>query len=615
MSSRPLRLTAALLALAGGAFVVDASYPGYLYPDSVDQLEQAISGRFDDWHSPFMALVWRGLLLLAPGPVGPLLLQCALIWGGLAALAMLLAPRAGWPSLLLLAVPLLPGSFNYLGNIHVDTLLVGWLLAALPCIHFADREAGTPGGRRVARIAANALLLCAVLTRPNAIVAPIPLLLLANRRLGRRRMALASGAMLASLPLLLSLQAGLLHATRLHSSDAIETYDLVALSYHERQNLLPGSWTAAQAHDATSACYTPVQWDPAWTGHCRFIVDGLRRQGLWGSSRLAGAWLRAVIHHPLGAATMLLPPFRLALFDPNSQSMFYPTDNRWGWHVPDDPPRPASALSRRYVDWPVARFLGRPACFVSLSVAGLLLLLRSGAAAGEEGRLALAVLCSGLAYLLSYLPILVSAEYRYFYWCGFAAYTGLVLAMLAIYARPRARVPVPLGFAGEAGLILSAAALALVTVCAAATLPTTRRIVAVTPLDGGRVQVDAIRDANVLFWRRRDFPGQMEDTGWHRDAGGYAADGSGAPLVASIDGLDEDLEVRLSAPGPSRVLIASDGFAQFVAPPPSDRGGLSVIVPARPAVAAAIGFSLACVSGVATSFLLWLLLLRRLARS
>ncbi len=153
------------------------------------------------------------------------------------------------------------------------------------------------------------------------------------------------------------------------------------------------------------------------------------------------------------------------------------------------------------------------------------------------------------------------------------------------------------------------------TVCAVATLPTTRRIVAVTPLGGGRIQVDAIRDANVLFWRRRDFPGQMEDTGWQRDAGGYGADGSGAPLVASIDGLDEDLEVRLSAPGPSRVLIASDGFAQFVAPPPSDRGGLSVIVPARPAPLPATGFSLACVTGLATSFLLWLLLLRGLARA
>ncbi len=613
-----MRLAAPLLALAGAAFVVDASYPGYLYPDSVDQLGQAISGRFDDWHSPFMALVWRGLLLLAPGPVGPLLLQCALIWGGLAALAMLLAPRAGWPSLLLLAVPLLPGSFNYLGNIHVDTLLVGWLLAALPCVQLADGEAGTPGRRRIARIAriaANALLLCAVLTRPNAIVAPIPLLLLANRRLGRRRMALATGAMLASMPLLLSLQAGLLHATRLHSSNAVETYDLMALSYHEHQNLLPGTWTTAQAHDITSACYTPVQWDPAWTGHCRFIVDGLRRQGLWGSTRLAGAWLRAVVHHPLGAVTMLLPPFRLALFDPNSQSMFYPTDNRWGWHVPDDPPRPASALSRRYVDWPVARFVGRPAYFVLLSAVGLLLLLRSGAAESEEGRLALALLCSGLAYLLSYLPILVSAEYRYFYWCGFATYLGVVLAGLAIRARPRARTPVRLGLAGKAGLTLSAAAFALVTVCAVATLPRTRRIVAVTPLGGGRVQVDAVRDANVLFWRRRDFPGQMEDTGWQRDAAGYAADGSGAPLVASIDGLDEDLEVRLSAPGPSRVLIASDGFAQVVAPPPADRGGLGVIVPAGPAAPPATGFSLACVGGLATGFLLWLLLLRRLARS
>ena len=615
MSGRPIRLAAALLALAGAAFVVEASYPGYLYPDSVDQLGQAASGRFDDWHAPFMALLWRGLLLVAPGPVGPLLLQCALIWGGLAALAMLLAPRLGWPSLLPLGVPLLPGSFNYLGNIHVDALLVGWLLASLPCILAADREAVRTGRRRAARIGANALLLCAGLTRPNAIPCLIPLLLLANRRLGRRRMALATAGMLLAMPLLMSLQGRLLHATRLHLASSIETYDLVALSYYERQNLVPGTWTAAQAHAVTSSCYTPVQWDPVWTGHCRFLFDGLRQQGLWGGARLAGAWLRAVARHPLGMVTMWLPSFRLALFDPNSQSMFYRADNRWGWRVADDPPRPASALSRRYVDWPVARFIGRPACFVLLSATGLLLLLRSGAAVRDEGRLALAVLCSGLAYLLSYLPILVSAEYRYFYWCGFAAYGGIVLAALAIRAHRRVRTPSPPGPAGQAGLVLSAAALALVTVCGLATLPTTRRIVAVTPLGGGRVHVGAIRDANVLSWRRRDFPGQIEATGWNRDPDGYEADGSGAPLVASIDGLDEDLEVRLSAPAPTRVLVASDGFAQFVAPPPSGRGGLGVIVPARPAPPPAIGFSLACVTGLAAAFLLWLPLLRRLARA
>ncbi len=608
-----IRPTAVLLALAGAAFVVEASYPGYLNPDSVDQLGQAVGGRFNDWHSPFMALLWRGLLLAAPGPVGPLLLQCALVWGGLAALAMLLAPRSGWPSLLLLGVPLLPGTFNYLGTIHVDALLAGWLLAALPCILVADQETIVSGRRRAAaRIAANALLLCAVLTRPNAIASAVPLLLLANRGLGRRRMALASGGTLLAIPLLLWLQAGLLQAARLHSADSIETYDLMALSYHERQNLFPGHWTAAQAHDITSSCYTPVQWDPARIGHCSFIMEGLRRQGLWGSSRLAGAWLHAVARHPLGMVTMWLPSFRLALFDPNSRSMFYRADNRWGWRVADDPPRPAAALSRRYVDWPVARFLGRPASHALLSAAGVLLLLRRGAAIRGEGRLALAVLCSGLAYLLSYLPILVSAEYRYFYWCGFAAYVGLVLTALAIRARSPGQLPFPPPPAGRAGLVLSAAALALVTTCAVATLPITHRVVAVTPLGDGPMRVDAIRDANVLPWRRRDFPDRVEARGWHRDADGYVADGSGTPLVARIDGLDEDLEVLLRAPPSARMLIASDGFARSVGTGPG--GDLSVIVPARPAPPPAIGRPLACTASLAASFLLWLLLLRRLAR-
>ena len=617
MSGRRTRLLAILIALAGAAFVIDASYPGYLYPDSVNQLGQAITGRFDDWHSPFMALIWRGLLWLAPGPTGPLLLDCALIWGSLATLAILLAPRTGPASLLLLGVPLLPGSFNYLGNIEVDVLLAGWLLAALPCIHVADREAGTAVGRRTARVLANALLLCGFLTRPNAVFCLIPLLLLANRRLGVRRMALASAAMLVAMPLVLSLQSRVLQATPLHPEDQIETYDLLALSFYEQQNLFPGTWTASQAHVITSSCYTPVQWDPASSGHCRFIVDGLKQQRLWGSARLTGAWVRAMVRHPLGTVTMLLPTFRLALFDPNSPSMFYRADNRWGWRVADDPPRPASALSRAYVDWPPARFIGRPVCFVLLSAASLLLLLRSGAVVGEAGRLALAVLCSGLVYLLSFFPIIVSAEYRYFYWCSFAAYGGGILVMLAILARRRGvdaggQSSSP-GAGGQASLWLAAACLAVVTVCAAFTLPSTRRIVALSPRDGGPLHVDAIRDANVLFWRRRDFLGQLEQTGWRRDADGYGADGSESPLVADIVGRNEDLEVVLSAPAPERVLISSDGFSRLVDTPP---GGarLSVVIPSRPAAPPAIGFSLACTSALGASFLLWLLLLARLTR-
>ncbi len=609
------RALAALLAIAGAGFVIDASYPGYLNPDSVGQLEQAVTGRYDDWHSPFMALLWRGLLALAPGPVGPLLLEGALIWGSLTALAIGAQRRLGVAALLLLGVPLLPGSFNYLGNIHVDTLLAGWLLASLPCILAADRDgAGRAGAVLAARIAANALLLCGFLTRPNAILALVPLLLLANRRLGGRRMALATGTMLLAMPLLLALQDRVLHATPLHLADAVKTYDLLALSDHERQNLFPGRWTAVQAHDITSACYTPIQWDPAWGGHCRFIFDTLHRQRLWGSPSLTAAWARAMLHHPLGAVTMMLPTFRLALFDPNSPSMFYPADNRWGWRVADDPPRAASALSRRYVDWPVARFLGRPACFALLSVASLLLLLRSGAATTGEGRLALAVLCSGLAYLLSYFPIIVSAEYRYFYWCAFAAYVGTVLAALAIRRHRLLRLPARqaaarLGPAGEAGVALAAASLALLAACAVSTLPETRRIVAVSP-QGGPLRVAAIRDANVLFWRRRDFPGQMEDTGWHRDAGGYVADGGGAPLIAAIDGRNQDLEVLLAAPAPGRALVSSDGFSRLVEAPPGG-GELSVIIRARPAAPPAIGLPLGCTAGLAASFLVSLALLRR----
>ena len=117
----------------------------------------------------------------------------------------------------------------------------------------------------------------------------------------------------------------------------------------------------------------------------------------------------------------------------------------------------------------------------------------------------------------------------------------------------------------------------------------------------------------MLFWRRRDFPAEVEDTGWRRAGDGYVAEGDGPPLVASTRGLDEDLEVILSAPTSARALISSDGFSRIVAIPPGG-GRLSVIIPRHPAPPPAISRSLGCTAGLAVAFLLSLLALMRLAR-
>ena len=73
---------AATSSLIGLAAVVACFYPGYMSSDSVDQLGQARNGIYFPAHPPAMAFVWHWLDLAVPGPLGMLLLQNAMFWGG-----------------------------------------------------------------------------------------------------------------------------------------------------------------------------------------------------------------------------------------------------------------------------------------------------------------------------------------------------------------------------------------------------------------------------------------------------------------------------------------------------------------------------------------------------
>uniref|UniRef100_UPI0025D34E0D hypothetical protein n=1 Tax=uncultured Xanthomonas sp. TaxID=152831 RepID=UPI0025D34E0D len=82
-SSAPL-LTACAL---GFAITLMAYFPGLMSPDSEDQLMQATSFVFRDWHPPIMALLWSPILKLHDGPIGILMLFSALYWVAFACMA------------------------------------------------------------------------------------------------------------------------------------------------------------------------------------------------------------------------------------------------------------------------------------------------------------------------------------------------------------------------------------------------------------------------------------------------------------------------------------------------------------------------------------------------
>src|SRR4051812_39361093 len=71
------------LALSGFWLVWWVYRPGFMSVDSVVQLGEARSGEFTDFHPPILALIWRYLDQLWPGPIGMLMLLDGLFWLGL----------------------------------------------------------------------------------------------------------------------------------------------------------------------------------------------------------------------------------------------------------------------------------------------------------------------------------------------------------------------------------------------------------------------------------------------------------------------------------------------------------------------------------------------------
>lgn len=564
-------LSVFLTAILGFAFVISANYPGYLNGDSLHQLREALSKTYGDWHSPSITMLWSVLLDFLPGPVGFIVFDNLLIWSALAGLALALRPRLGAWSYLILFMPLLPGAFNYLGHVHTDAMLAAILLAGASLAYLAQRDWRS---RRLAiclQIAANLFIAAGFLTRLNAVFCLIPLLLYANSNLGARRTILLSGAVLAVLPLIYSVQNTLLQVPNSHPGDSIKTYQLLALSYHEQENQFPGKWHEEEARQIVESCYSPVQWDTAsnW-GQCRFISQNLRAQGLWGSRTLTESWLKAIIDHPRSYFAMLVPTFKKSMFDPNSRQMLYSADNPWGWMVQDNPPRPDTQIAQDYARSKFNDRVGRPWVFGLLSVIGLLTLFRLNLHSTKEGRFALAVLLSGLIYLITYFFFNVSAEYRYFYWCGFAAYLGLIIVILCALKTARKRPPTATRSHAEravklTSLVIAAFSTGMITFAFTFNLPATKRIITLTPLDEKPVSVTRIGSTATPLWMAPAFEGDTRPMTWDWIGHAYQSTSRLSPVVASLDGLRQTIEIKLeTGPDNGRVAIDEVGMHRVV---------------------------------------------------
>lgn len=508
------------------ALTLYANYPGYMNPDSISKLNQIYSGNYNDWHAPFVTLAWSVFHTLLPGPFGFIVLTHLLIWGSLAALFYPLHSQFRRWALLVFIIPFLPGALNFLGNVHKDALLAGWLLLASILAHLAHLNSASLPQRITYQSLANILLLFAFLTRSNAIFAILPILFYANAHIKIKYNVLISFFIIILMPVLSTSILKLTNAHSTHPGDSVKTYHLLGLSYLEGRNLFPGQWTEEQTKKITESCYTPVQWDSAalW-GKCSFIHESLLDQGLWGSSTLTKTWVKETLGHPLSTLTIMSATFYRSLLTPNSKVMFYKHGDKHfrHWEVKTDPPRLATQLLHRYVNSTINDYLGRPWFFAGISMLGLVIILKLNLLTTAYGLFAFISFSSGLVYLLSYLLTTVSAEFRYFYWSGISAYLGAVMLFFAW--RQNEKITDRITISAKAQQWLSVTALSLVAitggiVLAYQQLPPLNRTISITPLEDKPVALNYLRKASTPNWMGLKLGGTVEPHQWTTDVEG-----------------------------------------------------------------------------------------------
>lgn len=216
---------AGLILLAGGVAVTAVNWPGHWSYDSVVQLDQGRSGLYNAWHPPVMAWLLGLADRVQRGGALFTVLEAALVFGSLAALAALAGRRAWAAPAAALAALATPQLAIYPAIVWKDVLFAGAAVSAFVCLAWAGRVWPARAWRWALIAKAAALLGLAALARQNGLVlipaAGVTLAWIglraedAGRGAGRRWRAFGTGLVLALAAALIAMAGA--SALKLHS--------------------------------------------------------------------------------------------------------------------------------------------------------------------------------------------------------------------------------------------------------------------------------------------------------------------------------------------------------------------------------------------------------------
>lgn len=412
------------------ALSIYAYYPGIMLPDSkfiYDQARGLIP--YNDYHPVLMAFGWRLMLHILPGPVGPLVLFNVLFWGGIALIGMATCRQhTAISGVSICILMLLPNVIAYTGVILNDVLITAFWCLAFGVLYAQTVSVSGRISQRILALIGLVSAMLGVLARINGWFAAIPILVEAAGGLTKKRIRVAI-LLWACLPMAWIGFAHALAAKQHSPVDGIFVADLGALSHLEGRNLFPGHWTQAQSRAIAETCYNGRGYNVYGITKCRFVVQELFSQKLWGSQELMETWMRAVAGNPIGYIRSRVHFFINTTIAPANRLMLASDGRTIGF-----PYEGNNGLSRgilHYVRYFAATFLFVPAFWIGLGIIDLIWLTLAAKRSHDAFfGVTRALILSGVVYALTYLVFGVSGDYRYYLWTVVSIAIGTMMLLL-----------------------------------------------------------------------------------------------------------------------------------------------------------------------------------------
>ncbi|MDR2688804.1 MAG: hypothetical protein LBB76_03495 [Azoarcus sp.] len=425
-------LLAVVMAACGATVGWIAFYPGFMSFDSLVQYKMARWFVFNDWHPPIMSWLWS-VLLVFPGPSGMLAFHLGLLWSAI--FIWWKSYRDERLSWLLFFIPFCPWIVNFQGVLWKD---VG-MAFSLFLLSSLSRLRPSTGKYAIAA----ALVFYAINVRHNAVFAALPVIFfLAWTWLPRPNLRKAALIAVALVALSIFggnvLNYGLLNAEKAKPYNYIIIDDLGYISVKNNESFLPEVGLGA-----IRACATDEGGETKLVGKvvCLYKfpdqvpTDLLQRD-------LTRAWLSTISRHPFDYIEYRLAAFSYFLRTPDDEPYYI-------WHDGIDSndlgvTRTSNIVSsgvNRLVDTSarMAPFLFKPYWWLLVTTVALILSLAlTGTAAIRSAQM---MLSSSFLYIMSFLPAVQMADFRYVYWSVIA--TSIALLSLLI-DRPTVRKDIPL---------------------------------------------------------------------------------------------------------------------------------------------------------------------------